>query len=403
MAKHQHVRRLPSPSELRYLNEAELRRVASFPDDFQFPFGLHKTWQRIGNSVPPNLMKAIATHLRETVLHKQPFSVVSTFSGCGGRSLGYKLAGGKVLLAVEWDDNAADTYKLNFPDTDLYHGDIKELTVEEVLRRANLKVGELDILDGSPPCQGFSTAGKRDFADSRNQLFKEFVRLLTGLRPKYFVMENVSGMVKGKMNLIFRDILQALKAFGYKVKARLLNAMYYGVPQSRQRMIFIGVREDLNIEPSHPLPTSRPITFREAVQGLPVAEMKPELDHVWIDEVSRQTKWVAKAASLAQGQKLVPGVGSSGRIHWDEPSPTVTTPGLGPDHARYVRNSNIHPSQPRTLSIREAARCQSFPDWFRFVDALNNGSQRIGNSVPPLFMKAIAGHVSENLMNCVQT
>jgi DNA (cytosine-5)-methyltransferase 1 len=117
--------------------------------------------------------------------------------------------------------------------------------VEECLRIAGLQPGELDVLDGSPPCQGFSTAGKRKMEDDRNQLFREYVRLLRGLQPKVLVMENVSGMVKGKMKLIFAEIMRELKACGYQVSARLMNAMYFGVPQSRERMIFIGVREDL--------------------------------------------------------------------------------------------------------------------------------------------------------------
>lgn len=160
------------------------------------------------------------------------------------------MAGFRELLAVEWDDNAVQTFKLNFPDVPVYHGDISKLSVEEALRLSGLKVGELDVLDGSPPCQGFSTAGKREFGDSRNQLFREYVRLLRGLRPKVCVMENVSGMVKGKMKLIFAEVLRELKASGYRVKARLLNAMYFGVPQSRERMIFVGVRGDLTVKTS---------------------------------------------------------------------------------------------------------------------------------------------------------
>ena len=173
-------------------------------------------------------------------------TVISLFAGCGGSSLGYSMAGYRELLAVEWDDNAVETFRLNFPDVPVYHGDIAELSVEECMRLAGLSgPGELDILDGSPPCQGFSTAGKRRMDDGRNQLFREYVRLLRGLKPKVLVMENVSGMVKGKMRLIFVDILRELKASGYYVSVRLMNAMYFGVPQSRQRMIFIGVREDL--------------------------------------------------------------------------------------------------------------------------------------------------------------
>lgn len=167
-------------------------------------------------------------------------SVISTFSGCGGSSLGYQMAGCKILLAIEWDQNSVDTYRLNFPDTPIYHGDIADLSVDECCRLAGIVPGQLDILDGSPPCQGFSTAGNRDFGDSRNQLFREYCRLLAGLQPRVFVMENVSGMVKGKMKLIFADCLRELKACGYRVKARLINAMFYNVPQSRQRLIFIG-------------------------------------------------------------------------------------------------------------------------------------------------------------------
>ena len=172
-------------------------------------------------------------------------TVVSLFAGCGGSSLGYSMAGFRELLAVEWDDHAVETFKANFPGVPVWHGDIAKLAVGEALRITGLQPGELDVLDGSPPCQGFSTAGKRKMDDGRNQLFREYIRLLRGLQPKVLIMENVSGMVKGKMKLIFVEILKELKSSGYHVSARLMNAMYYGVPQSRQRMIFVGVREDL--------------------------------------------------------------------------------------------------------------------------------------------------------------
>ncbi len=160
-------------------------------------------------------------------------TAISLFAGCGGSSLGYSMAGFRELLAVEWDDHAVETFKLNFPEVPVWHGDIAKLSVEECLQITGLKSGELDVLDGSPPCQGFSTAGKRKIDDGRNQFFREYVRLLRALRPK------------GKMKLIFVEILRELKASGYQVSARLMNAMYFGVPQSRERMIFIGVREDL--------------------------------------------------------------------------------------------------------------------------------------------------------------
>jgi DNA (cytosine-5)-methyltransferase 1 len=285
-----------------------------------------------------------------------PFSVISTFSGCGGSSLGYQMAGGKVLLAVEWDDNAVETYRLNFPDTPIYHGDIAKLSVDECLRLTGLKPGELDILDGSPPCQGFSTAGKRNFDDSRNQLFREYVRLLRGLQPKVFIMENVSGMVKGKMKLIFAEILTELKASGYKVKARLMNAMYYGVPQSRQRMIFVGVRDDLGIEPSHPKPQTRPIALRE----------------------------IAPDALASRSQRINPWIPATRSI-----CAITKTPFTG-----IIKTAN----GIRALTEGELSIAGSFPSSFRFVGGKAKQWERIGNSVPPLFMRAIAEHVRDNIL-----
>lgn len=202
------------------------------------------------------------------------FNVVSLFCGCGGSSCGYHMAGGNVLFSVEWDDNAAACYRANFPETHLYHGDIHNLSVEEILSKTNLKVGELDILDGSPPCQGFSTAkgAGRTCFDSRNQLYHEYVRILRGLKPKTFIMENVSGMIKGNMKLIFADILKELKESGYDVKARLMNAKWYGVPQSRERMIFVGVRNDLKIPASHPKPQTTPISVKNALKDCVVED-----------------------------------------------------------------------------------------------------------------------------------
>jgi len=327
---------------------------------------------------------------------KKP-TVISTFAGCGGSSLGYQMVGFKELLAVEWDDNAVDTFRLNFPGVPVYHGDIAKLTGTECMKLAEIKRRQLDVLDGSPPCQGFSTAGKRKWDDPRNSLFKEYARLLNELQPKVFVMENVTGMVKGCMKQAYLTIIKTLRECGYKAKGEVLNAMYFNVPQSRERVIIIGVRNDLGIEPSHPKPQGKPITFREAVKGLSETIQAPEIDHVWIDEIARNTKWIHVADKLKPGQKLVPNVASGRRLYWNKPSYTIqrnAPPGCAP----YVRNSMIHPSQARTPSIREMARCQSFPDSFRFISALTEGMARIGNSVPPNLMKAIAEHIRNRIL-----
>ena len=319
---------------------------------------------------------------------RSEFTVVSTFSGCGGSSLGYKLAGGKVLLAVEWDNNAVETYRLNFPKTPIYHGDVCKLTVEECLKLAGVRSGELDILDGSPPCQGFSTAGLRKFDDSRNQLFQEYVRLLRGLRPKCFVMENVSGMVKGKMKLIFVECLRELKTSGYKVKARLLNAMYFNVPQSRERVIFVGVRENLGIEPSHPKGMSRPKTVRAAFEGLtdnPVDRMR----------LKDSSKTALQMSEVRPGERCRLHH-SHQRLAWNQPASTVDRGGgAGAYHI-------WHPSEHRPITRAEVKRLQSFPDAYRFAGGVNDAFVRIGNSVPPNFMRAIAEHIRDKILQRVK-
>jgi len=311
-------------------------------------------------------------------------TVLSTFAGCGGSSLGYSMAGFRELLAVEWDDNAVATFKLNFPDVPVYHGDIGKLSVSECLERAGLEPGQLDVFDGSPPCQGFSTAGKRVFDDDRNQLFREFARLLQGLQPRVFVMENVSGMVKGKMKLIFSEILRELKSSGYRVSARLLNAMYFGVPQSRQRLIFVGVREDLGIEPSHPRAETRPVTVREAFASL--ADNKA--DRVVPDEESK---------TLSQMTAVRPGLRCSlhhsrHRLSSFKSSPTV-------DRGGRTGGWQIwHPVENRPITRAEVKRLGSFPDGCQFAGSISNAFERIGNSVPPLMMRSIARHIRREIL-----
>lgn len=312
-------------------------------------------------------------------------TVISTFAGGGGSSLGYSMAGYRELLAVEWDDNAVATFKLNFPDVPVYHGDIAQLSVEQCLEMAGVGVGELDVFDGSPPCQGFSTAGKRLMDDPRNQLFREYVRLLQGLQPKVFVMENVSGMVKGKMKLIFADILRELKASGYVVSARLMNAMYFHVPQSRQRMIFIGVREDLGIAPSHPAGESRAITVREAFHSLESEGY--ELTHT-------AAKIVGFMKPLESGKQYARQCGHEFfRLAWDSPSPTLL---------RNFRLSGamglVYPDRDRHIDIAAAKRLASYPDNYQTTGQPKDQWARIGNSVPPLFMRSIARHIGAHIL-----
>ncbi len=312
------------------------------------------------------------------------FNIISTFSGCGGSSLGYQLAGGKVLLAIEWDDNAVETYKANFPNTQIYHSDIAQLSIDKILEITKLKPKELDILDGSPPCQGFSTTGKRNFHDSRNQLFIEYCRILKGLQPKCFVMENVSGMIKGNMKLIFVDILKALKECGYKVKCKLLNAKNFNVPQSRQRLIFIGVRNDINIEPSHPQGTTKLINLKTALNECVSTERLKPTNKFLLSILDKLKQGETAAKYHPKNHHF-----SSMRVAWNKPSPTICKSTIG---------VMLHPDLNESLSIEEIKRIGSFPDNFVFLGTFKEKWARIGNSVPPLFMKAIAQHIYENIL-----
>jgi len=318
-------------------------------------------------------------------------TVISTFAGCGGSSLGYSMAGYRELLAVEWDDKAVATFKLNFPDVSVYHGDIHDLSVERCLELAELQPKELDLLDGSPPCQGFSTAGKRQIDDIRNQLSFEFVRLLRGLQPKVFVMENVSGLVKGKMKLIFAEITKALKASGYQVKCQLLNAMYFHVPQSRQRLIWVGVRDDLGIGPSYPKGKGRPVTVREAWKDLedycdrPIGDIVREYA-----KIHPLGKWSTDSIRYHSVKGNQAGCFSLKWAQWDQPLGTIPKQEIS-------LTGIIHPNRHRYLNNREMMRATSYPDTFQFIDE-KNGRSQIGNSVPPLFMKAIAEHIRQEVL-----
>jgi DNA (cytosine-5)-methyltransferase 1 len=246
---------------------------------------------------------------------------------------------------------------MNFPETPTFAYDIAKLSVEECCRLAQVLPGQLGILDGSPPCQGFSMIGGHDFADRRNRLYEEFVRLLRGLRPKAFVMENVSGMVKGHNKLIFADCLKELKASGYRVRARLLNVAYFGVPQARKRIIFVGVREDLGIEPSHPRAQGAPQTVRQALGLLGEGAIKSD------NQFRNRDPW----RSI------------------DQPCPALTK------HAPLlVLDGDVRPLTPTECGV-----LNGFPADFRWGKSAH---RLIGNAVPPRFMRALAEHVRDNVL-----
>lgn len=365
------------------------------------------------------------------------YSAVSTFSGCGGSSLGYKMAGFKVLWANEFIPAAQETYRANHPGTILDTRDIRKVTAQDILDAIRMQPGELDVFDGSPPCASFSTAGKREagwgkvkaYSDTKQRtddLFFEYVRLIEGVRPKVFVAENVSGLVKGTAKGYFLEILAALKGAGYRVSAKLLDAQWLGVPQMRQRIIFIGVREDLKAVPAHPKPLPYRYSVRDALPWIsditgrtgPLelrtrSEIDEPMNTIVIQdpaqtryEVEAITHWIVEPeadmtgyAVGAEWDRMQPGTSSEKYLNLkrnalDEPSFCVSQ--MGGQNAGVA--SVTHPTERRKFSIAELKRICAFPDDFILTGTYAQQWERLGRAVPPVMMMHIAATIRDEVL-----
>lgn len=336
------------------------------------------------------------------------FKSISLFAGSGGSSLGYKMAGYDVLLASEFIPNAKEVYELNHPNVPVLSKDIRDTSPEEILEIIGLKKGELDLLDGSPPCSSYSVVGKREelwgkeklYSDGVKQrtddLFNEYIRIVEGLMPKVFVAENVKGLTMGKSKKVLEDIIEELDRIGYNVEYKLIDGADFGVPQTRLRCIIIGVRKDLGIMPSHPS-NDNPyiVSVKEAFDDLKIDqdERKELLDKMknysiypfWLElEDKPLGSWHHKRFSLC-------------RNFYDKPSRTITQ-----------RNSDLscagvcHSHEARKYTIGELKRLFTYPDDFKLTGKYNQQAERLGRSVPPLMMKAIGEHVRDNILTPIK-
>lgn len=376
------------------------------------------------------------------------FTVASTFSGAGGSSTGYRMAGFRVVYANEFVPAALDTYRANMSEgTWLDSRDIRTVTAEDILDRLGIARGDLDLLDGSPPCASFSTAGVREkgwgkvkaYSDTEQRsddLFFEFSRLLRGLQPRTFVAENVSGLIKGTAKGYFLRILADLKAAGYRVEARLLDAQWLGVPQARQRLIFVGVRSDLALAPAYPSPLPYRYSIRDALPWVNAAvhdsygQWRTEKAnnystgevtdrpcpavtvgaggrnsaHYLVEAPVEPSPFIEPEARMdgyatgTEWDKLPPGGQSAKyfqlvRPFSDAPSPTVTALGGNAGLA-----SVTHPFERRKFSIAELRRICSFPDDYVLTGTYQQQWERCGRSVPPVMMAAIASAVRDKVL-----
>jgi DNA (cytosine-5)-methyltransferase 1 len=359
------------------------------------------------------------------------FKVVSTFSGCGGSCTGYRMAGFRVVWASEFIPAAQASYKANAaPDCILDNRDIRTVKADEILAATGLKRGELDLFDGSPPCASFSTAGKREagwgkvkaYSDTKQRtddLFNEYVRILNGLQPKVFVAENVSGLVKGTAKGMFLQILAALKGCGYRVTCRVLDAQWLGVPQQRQRTIFVGVRNDLNLEPVHPSPLPYRYSVRDALPwitditgrtGPQFKRVPSELErpmNAVLTSDPEQTRYEVEAETdisrYAIGKEWErmgkPGTQSDKyfqlvRPALGEPRGTITQRG-GDNTVASV----CHPTEKRKFTIAELRRICAFPDDFILCGSYAQQWERLGRSVPPVMMASVASAIRDGILS----
>jgi DNA (cytosine-5)-methyltransferase 1 len=305
-------------------------------------------------------------------------TAASLFAGCGGSSLGYRLAGFRVGFAVEWAKKApAEVYRLNMdPATELRVGDVREVKGKEILAAVG---GRLDVLDGSPPCQDFSTAGKRDLSGERPGLYYEAVRLVGEARPRAFAFENVKGFVAGdSLRLHYRPIVRALEGHGYRVAGQVLDASWLGVPQARERVVLIGFREDEGVDPASAFPVrgSRRTPMSDAMPGVRrVVKEERKASRVGLLERRKGETWLAH-----------------------RPLPTITRGGLG-DTTRDAIWAEEMDGRLRRLTAAELKALSSFPRDFKLGEAnLARTWEMMGNAVPPLMAYAWACGVRDALL-----
>jgi DNA (cytosine-5)-methyltransferase 1 len=359
------------------------------------------------------------------------FTVISTFAGGGGSSTGYRLAGGKILAVNEFVEEARNTYSANYPSTPILPGDIKELTGQDFLDLVGLQKGELDLLDGSPPCSAFSVAGSmcrsegathsdgwgktKNYSDGKKvenieDLFFEFIRVANDIQPKVIVAENVKGLTIGEAKSYYHRITNEFEKIGYYVSSKVMDASYHGVGQSRQRVIFIAVREDIaekagltfmNISGIFPNTSSHRTTFGEVIEGV---ENTDEEIQLVTDKWRNSNLYKTTGSKMpSDPDKVLSGMNYHPKGHafnmkrasMRKPSPTLTAMGC----ANITFGGIIHPLDNRKLTLPELIRLQSLPDDFKLTGEWKQKAERIGRMVPPLMMKDIADSIHEHVFS----
>lgn len=367
--------------------------------------------------------------------------IVDLFAGVGGLSLGAERAGFNVIGAVELDPIALETHRINFPKSKHMQGDLSYISGTDICESFDIKVGELEGLIGGPPCQGFSVIGKRNQKDPRNELFIHFFRLASELLPNFFIVENVPGILDKKYNRVRKKALELIKDKYTVMKPIIINAKDYGAPTARERVFFIGYKND-SMEPIEvisflPDETCRTNYVKDALIGLPIEMETYDKGLHWCqiekgepgsypeiiskifskrigDEEAKERYTVFSEVTGIIGtrhandvaerySRLQPGqkddISKSYRLRLDGFCLTLRA-GTGKERGSFQAVRPIHPIDGRVINPREAARIQGFPDWFQFHQTKWHSFRQIGNSVSPIISEFILGkimnHISKN-------
>ena len=328
-------------------------------------------------------------------------SFIDLFSGAGGLLRGFMDAGFIPSFSVEVWKPAIETHKLNYPNVPVWDRDIRTITNEELLPYVN----KVDVVVGGPPCQGFSTIGKRLVKDPRNELVFEFIRFVDVLRPKAFLMENVRGLLSSDGGRIKEAIQDEFCRLGYKVTPKVICAADYGVPQMRNRIFFLGIRDDLGIEPTFPMATNTKddyATVGDAINDL-LGKENEVPNHV---PMKHNDTVVARIKCIKEGEGI-PETGLPDEVAHGSRSDYVDNEIKNFSHV-YRRLSRskpattmvpghnafpLHPVANRSLTVREAARIQTFPDDVVFCGSRQEQCIQVGNAVPTMLAKKLAEHI----------
>ncbi|MGA4834530.1 DNA (cytosine-5-)-methyltransferase [Bacillus velezensis] len=324
------------------------------------------------------------------------YSVVELFAGAGGLALGLEQAGFKSRGLVEFDKYACQTLRKNRPHWNVIEKDIIDVAEEGIKNYVNVPIGELDLLSGGYPCQAFSYAGKKmGLSDARGTMFYYYAQVLKQLLPKMFLAENVRGLVNHDNGRTLALMLKVFSDIGYTVKWKVLRALDYDVAQKRERIVLVGIRNDLiekyETDYFFPQPYGYELTLNDVLKNVPESEgaKYPESKKRVLDLVPPGGYWRDLPDEIAKdymGKSYYSGGGRTGmarRLSWDEPSLTLT---CSPAQKQTER---CHPDETRPFTVREYARIQSFPDSWNFDCSTNNAYKQIGNAVPVNMAKAI--------------